>query len=334
MNATAWNIGNAADGAIRARIVIETSPPSTGVIGFLSTSDGGSSEAGSWILLNLGATESVELMGEVMIMPGVELNTRISVRLELEGGSDELGRPILKTISDMVMVGERRNVEIPELVDPEAPVKDGGKHLIWVNLSSTSTQPEIIYVNATIPEGWGILCDGNAIHLNEFRIELDAGHLTTQRYNMQCEIIRQSGEFDGDVIIEVTSTDEEISDTLSTKISWEMPTEPDAMLSSTQMIAIGGGILGIVVVFLLLRKRGSSDEDEEKEEIQLTQETPSQGPPATAFAGPTATTAPVVETVDPAMTEYQRQLEEYNRQTAEYAAWEAAQSSQQEPESL
>jgi len=334
MNATAWNIGNAADGTIRARIVIETSPPSTGVIGFLSTSDGGSAEAGSWIILNLGPTESVELMGEVMIMPSVELNTRISVRLELEGGSDELGRPILKTITDMVMVGERRNVEIPELVDSEVPVKDGGKHLIWVNLSSTSTQPEIIYVNATLPDGWGILCDGNAIHLSELRIELDAGHLTTQRYNMQCEIIRESGEFDGDVIIEVTSTDDEISDSLSAQLSWEIPAEPEGVLSTTHMIAIGGGILGLVVIFLLLRMRGSSDEEDEKEEIQLTQEAPSQGPPATAFAGPPASVAPVVETVDPAMAEYQRQLEEYNRQAAEYASWEAAQSSQQEPESL
>ena len=110
-----------------------------------------------------------------------------------------------------------------------------------------------------------------------------------------------------------------------------MPAEPDGVLSTTHMIAIGGGILGLVVIFLLLRMRGSSDEEEEDEEIQLTQEAPAQGPPATAFAGPPVSAAPVVETVDPAMAEYQRQLEEYNRQAAEYLAWQAAQSSQQEP---
>ena len=39
-NATAWNIGNAADSSIRARLVLQTSQSSEDVIGFLSTSKG------------------------------------------------------------------------------------------------------------------------------------------------------------------------------------------------------------------------------------------------------------------------------------------------------
>ena len=60
-NATAWNIGNAADYSIRARLVIQTSPPSQEVVGFLSTANGLSKGTGEWINLNLGATESIDL---------------------------------------------------------------------------------------------------------------------------------------------------------------------------------------------------------------------------------------------------------------------------------
>ena len=46
-NATAWNIGNAADNNIRARLVIQTSQSSDEIIGFLSTSNGLSKSSGN-----------------------------------------------------------------------------------------------------------------------------------------------------------------------------------------------------------------------------------------------------------------------------------------------
>ena len=55
-----------------------------------------------------------------------------------------------------------------------------------------------------------------------------------------------------------------------------------------------------------------------------SEEIPVQGPPATAFAGPPATTQVVADPMD----EYQKQLEEYNRKMAEYQAWQHAQGSQ------
>ena len=95
-NATAWNIGNAADSSIRARLVLQTSQSSEDVIGFLSTGNGLSKSNGEWISLNLGPTQSVELFADVIISADCDLNTIISATIELEGGSDELGRPIIK----------------------------------------------------------------------------------------------------------------------------------------------------------------------------------------------------------------------------------------------
>ena len=61
-NATAWNIGNAADSTIRARLILQTSQSSENVIGFLSTGNGLSKSNGEWISLNLGPTQSVEFL--------------------------------------------------------------------------------------------------------------------------------------------------------------------------------------------------------------------------------------------------------------------------------
>ena len=179
-NATAWNIGNAADNSIRARLVLQTNPASTEVVGFLSTGNGLSKGAGEWINLNLGATQSIDLVADVIISSDCPLNSIISATIELEGGADELGRPIVKTITVALMVGERRNVVLEEILEPDNQLKDDSKHVMWVNLTSTSTQDEIFDIDANIPNGWGLICDGNTIHLQSVRIEMDQGHLTTQ----------------------------------------------------------------------------------------------------------------------------------------------------------
>ena len=81
----------------------------------MSTGNGLSKSNGEWISLNLGPTQSVELFADVIISSDCELNTIISATIELEGGSDELGRPITKSITAGLLVGERRNVELQEI---------------------------------------------------------------------------------------------------------------------------------------------------------------------------------------------------------------------------
>ena len=192
-NATAWNIGNAADSTIRARLILQTSQNPEQVIGFLSTSNGLSKSNGEWISLNLGPTQSVELFADVIISLDCDLNTIISATIELEGGSDELGRPISKTITAGLLVGERRYVELEELDSLEKELDPSSSHILWVNLTSTSTKSEIFDVNAVVPEGWGVICDGNPIHTQNARIELDSGHIIQQSHDMRCEMVRSLG---------------------------------------------------------------------------------------------------------------------------------------------
>ena len=326
-NATAWNIGNAADYSIRARLVIQTSPPTEEVIGFLSTANGLSKTSGEWINLNLGATESIDLFADVIISPDCDLNTIVSATIELEGGMDDIGRPISKTISAALMVGERRNVELQDIPGNEKFVEQGSSQVLWVNLSSTSTQSEIFEVNAISPNGWGVICDGNTIHLTGARIEMGPGHLTTQRHDMRCEILRESGEYSGEITIHINSTDSRILHVVNQEVNWAKPTSEEGMSSSVIASGVGGLIVLAVIVFFILRRGNDYDEDEDDEDLETSnysEETPVQGPPATAFAGPPATK----QVVSDPMEEYQRQLEEYNRKMAEYQAWQHAQGSQ------
>ena len=326
-NATAWNIGNAADSSIRARLVLQTSQSSEDVIGFLSTSKGLAKSNGEWISLNLGPTQSVELFADVIISADCDLNTIISATIELEGGNDELGRPISKTITAGLLVAERRSVELQEINVAGQDTIPNSEHIVWVNLTSTSTKSEIFDVNAKVPEGWGIICDGNPIHTQDSRIELDAGHIIQQSYDMRCEVVREAGDFSGKYTILVNGSDSRIDYQISDTLRWAEPTSDES--DTTIIVASGIGIFMITIIGILLFLRREIDDEDFDDKYEHTETLPTQGPPSTAFGGPPATTEPVV---DP-MVEYQRQVEEYNRKMAEYNAWQQAQGSQVTQES-
>ena len=323
-NATAWNIGNAADSTIRARLVIQASQSSENVIGFLSTSNGLSKASGEWINLNLGPTQSVELFADVIISSDCDLNTIITATIELEGGNDELGRPITKTIAAALLVGERRNVELGNISEPIRELNVGEKHVIWVNLTSTSTQIEIFDVAAVVPDGWGMICDGNAIHIQNTRIELASGHLTTQRHDMRCEVVRETGSYTGEFSIMLNGTDSRINYSLKSEVTWSEPINEDGISSLIMASGVSGILVLIGAVLWIIKRRSGGEEKFYEDEIYHENESTNVDSQPSVFNGPPATT----EIQTDAMTEYQRQLEEYNRQMAEYNAWQQAQGSQ------
>ena len=322
-NATAWNIGNAVDNNIRARLVIQSSQSSDQIVGFLSTDNGLSKPSEEWIYLNLGPTQSVELFGDVIISADCELNTIITATIELEGGSDEFGRPISKSLSAALLVGERRDVALQEIIISEKELKPKESQIFWINLTSRSTKSEIFEIESNVPEGWGMVCDGYTVHLEGTKIELAPGHLISQRHDMRCEVIRESGDLSGTFRVFVNGSDDRINYQINSELSWIQPTS-DEGLSAIQIGTVSGVILFAIIGLILFLKRDESDEDDMYEEEYFEEDsTPIHGPPATAFSGPPATTT-IQE--DP-MVEYQRQLDDYNRKMAEYAAWQQAQGS-------
>ena len=321
-NATAWNIGNAVDNNIRARLVVQSSQSNEEIVGFLSTNTGLSKAEGEWMYLNLGPTQSIELIADVIISQDCDLNTIISATIELEGGMNDLGEPILESISAAIIVSERRYVELQEIEKPDKILYEETPRIIWINLSSTSTQKEIFDVEATVPSGWGMICDGYTIHIDKQRIEIDAGHLTKQKYDMRCEVLRESGDYSGNVNLYINGSDMRISYQYSEDIDWQEETSENEISGGMIASGIGGFTLIVFAIFILLkRRRISENEYSDNDDFE---EVPISGPPATVLNGPPAT---IQATPDP-MEEYQRQLEEYNRKMAEYQQWQQAQGSQ------
>ena len=249
------------------------------------------------------------------------MNTIISATIELEVGSDDLGRPINKSITAGLLVGERRNVELQEVNPVEQKIEPNSVHIIWVNLTSTSTKSEIFDANANVPKGWGIICDGNPIHTQNSRIELDAGHIIQQSYDMRCEVVRESGDYSGTYTIFVNGSDSRIDYKISDTINGQNQHSDES--NATLIVASGIGIFVITIIGIMLFLRREIDEEEFEDKYEHAEIVPNQGPPSSAFDGPPATAEPVV---DP-MVEYQRQVEEYNRKMAEYNAWQQAQGS-------
>ena len=334
-NATAWNIGNAADSSIRARLVIQSTQDSSEIIGFLSTNTGLSKSDGEWMNLNLGPTKSIDLIADIIISSNCSLNTIITATIELEGGMDEQGRPIMKTVAAALIVGERRNVEMQEISPIDKVLPSKAPRIFWINLTSTSTQGEIFDIEATVPEGWGIICDGYTVHVNGAKIEMDAGHLNTQKHDMRCEVLREKGDYSGKIQIYINGSDSRIDYQYVEELKWAIEKDSDS-LSSIYIASGTGAAILIGLLAMIYRRKGSSEDYFEDEEI-VEDAAPISGPPATAFAGPPATafaSRPATTNVetDP-MVEYQKQLDEYNRKMAEYQAWQDTQGSQASSES-
>ena len=263
-NATAWNIGNAIDTNMRTKLLIQTSPPSTCVVGFVSSSLGQSQSANEWMSLNLGPTQSSILTVDIIVGKDCSLNTIISVKLQLEGGADNLGRIISKEISAVLMVGERRSVTLQTSEAPPEAIGYDQKHILWLNLTSTSTIAERFDITAEIEDGWGIICDGYPIHLEDAQIELKEGSINEQIHNMRCEILREKGDYKGDVVISIMGEDSRLSYNITQELSWDKKVTSEGLFSS-QFGLVGGSLVAILIIgiVLFIFRRENDDEFEE-----------------------------------------------------------------------
>ena len=49
-----------------------------------------------------------------------------------------------------------------------------------MNLASSSTQPEKLHFYSDMPEGWGLICSGVPLHLENLTVEFNTGHIQLQ----------------------------------------------------------------------------------------------------------------------------------------------------------
>ena len=275
INMTAWNLGNSEDYNAKARIKISTSPESNDAVAFLLSS-GLDAEVDQWMNLNMAAGDSRVLSAELIILDSIELNSRIILTFELVGGDSDDLTTIEK--SHTIIVTDRRAVTISQvgLIDTVDILTSSIPFTL--DVVSTSTIAENLTVSGQIPAGWGIICDGVALHLEQTDIKMSAGHLSDEKYNLQCQIIRESGAIYGDMEIRMVSEDGDIDQSFSQTISWKIAVadEASSSLETTSLIGIGGVVIIIITLLsvILLRRPG----DDEDGDVSLVK--PVSGPPS------------------------------------------------------
>ena len=275
INMTAWNLGNSEDYNAKARIKLSTSPESDDAVAFLLSS-GLDAEVGQWMGLNMAAGDSRVLSAELIIQDSIELNSRIILTFEIVGGdSDDLvtiekSHTIIVTDRRSVTIGQMGLIDTVDILTSSIP--------FTLDVVSTSTIAENLTVSGQIPSGWGIICDGVALHLQQTDIQMPAGHLSDQEYNLQCQMIRESGAIYGDLEIRIISDDGEIDHTFSQTVSWKIAVndEVSSALETTSLIGIGGVVIIIITLLSVILLRRTDDGEDDEDSIVK----PVSGPPS------------------------------------------------------
>jgi hypothetical protein len=194
---------------------------------------------------------------------------------------NEEQQPYQLSYDALIIVDQQRKVS-GGLSEPSGLIHATGVGVpLFVNLSSTSSQTEMVVLEVDAPDDWQIVCNGVLVGDDGQNITFEAGHLTPQLADIPCTLHRMAGPLEEKVIFSVTSIDGEITWEGAQVFTFAERINDDA---SMNVEVVAGGIAGVLAFTLLLavllRKRNDAsilEEDETKDFIpQIT-----AGPPVT-----------------------------------------------------
>ena len=276
------NIGNAVDDGIIVRGMYSSSPPNAGIVAFFSTGIGSTSKPpNEAVEIMLAPNQYTHLTMDLILPEDLMLNTRIVVSFEVIAGMNEEQQPYQLSYDALIIVDQQRKVS-GGLSEPSGLIHATGVGVpLFVNLSSTSSQTEMVVLEVEAPDDWQIVCNGVLVGDDGQNITFEAGHLTPQLADIPCTIHRMAGPLEEKVIFSVTSIDGAITWEGAQVFTFAERINDDA---SMNVEVVAGGIAGVLAFTLLLavllRKRNDApilEEDETKVFIpQIT-----AGPPVT-----------------------------------------------------
>jgi hypothetical protein len=276
------NIGNAVDDGIIVRGMYSSSPPNAGIVAFFSTGIGSTSKSpNEAVEIMLAPNQYTHLTMDLILPEDLMLNTRIVVSFEVIAGMNEEQQPYQLSYDALIIVDQQRKVS-GGLSEPSGLIHATGVGVpLFVNLSSTSSQTEMVVLEVEAPDDWQIVCNGVLVGDDGQNITFEAGHLTPQLADIPCTLHRMAGPLEEKVIFSVTSIDGAITWEGAQVFTFAERINDDA---SMNVEVVAGGIAGVLAFTLLLavllRKRNDAsilEEDETKDFIpQIT-----AGPPVT-----------------------------------------------------
>ncbi|MGB2425134.1 MAG: hypothetical protein ACPIBN_02750 [Candidatus Poseidoniaceae archaeon] len=285
LDGTLTNVGNALESSMDIQFELSTSPPTTGVVAFLTAGVGGpTAEEGETLTFPMSAGTSKLIFIDVVIGEDVPLNTRIVITTTVEGGQNLEGDVVKIEHQNLITVDEQRKVELSLSNIGNESIESTA--IAWVNLTSMSTQTEDLTFSFAYPDNWQIMCDGMLIASGDLiNTSLPYVRNSDSLKDIRCELQRLGGVYEGEIILTASTVDGEIQFTETRNLEFVKPSEDDSFFASNlngpTLVASGLGVAILVAILLIIRKqRIELDEDEEE----------------TFIAGPPITQQVVVET--------------------------------------
>ena len=260
------NLGNAPDNGGSIMVEFENIP--IGVSVNLILNEGTKLAVNQWheITLNPEVTIPFQLITETNNLS--EINSILNFQFRYRSGDatvDEI------SVTRSMIITEKRLIDLQMDSWSQFQSEATNNFQFKISLASSSTQPEKLHFHSSIPEGWGIICSGVALHLEHLSVEFNAGHIQLQEKSIECTIVRESGSETGVISIFVQSEDGFINMTLQDTMTWSMPIEDGMSFFENPSATIGLSSLALVCVILLffvLRTRRDGDEEYEVESIE------------------------------------------------------------------
>ena len=287
VNVTVKNIGNAVDEHFMVMSSISTSPPHDGVMAFLSIGTSGASRPLD--ILNpfrMNAGQEMIIVVDIIIPEDMPLNTRIVVKFDVIAGEDVESRPYELKHEIMILIDKQRVMDAEMSQQSTQTYTTGIPAPFWINVTSTSTQPEQYLILVQQPEQWQTICQGVLVNSDGQTLQHEAGHLIPKYTDMMCEIHRLGGDSEGTVTVTIESTDGEMSWSDSRSFTFSEQ-DSDGMQMNVEIIAstIASVLFLAVILALVLRKKNPAEEFAEEEFMDI-QETPTTSGPPVSSNGP------------------------------------------------
>ena len=78
--------------------------------------------------------------------------------------------------------------------------------------------------------------------------EMGKGHLTKQKHDMRCSVIRESGDYAGKVIVNINNSDGRFSNIIDRSYNWDRLVEEQ----SSSVVIIGSSIFGVLIICVVV----------------------------------------------------------------------------------
>jgi len=306
------NIGNAPESTLAVIATVSASPPNPDLVALFSV-NGADKSLAEQVPINVAAGGNTTFRVDLLIPEGMELNTRIVVRFEVLNAVDEEGLPVPMMAEQLVVVDQRRSISLTAMPANAEATTWNGAALVWVNLTSTSTQTENLTLAAVGPSAWQISCQQRILNTSGEALVIAPGHLNPQAERRLCEIINLDATWQGEVAFTISDDQQTVMAVASVELSFTEPEESQSFASGAMLAGGGGLVITIAVGLLFLRRRAPATSTVLANEPKVAPSLASAvlaGPPATSGGTDTMSGEPEQHGPEPRDVEVQKAMNE------------------------